>query len=253
MTTYDESLAGALVYFDHYFRGFKASPVGVRVLDFGCGSGRLVKELRALGYDAYGCDAWTQLGAGPPPDDAYLLEISVNPYRLPYDDANFDFVVSTSVFEHAQNKDQCFREIHRVLKPGGHSLHIYPGKWYLPTEPHIYVPLVSWMWPAVPRWWLALWAFLGIRNEYQQGKGWKEVMESNARYCALGLSYWSTRHYRRISAQIFGNSSFPMESFIEYGGGGFNRLLKKFPRFTWPIFSPIMREFRMGVLEQQKR
>jgi SAM-dependent methyltransferase len=28
----------------------------VRILDFGCGAGGLVKELLALGYDAYGCD-----------------------------------------------------------------------------------------------------------------------------------------------------------------------------------------------------
>ena len=252
MTTYEESLDRAIGYFDNCFRTLKAGTSSVRVLDFGCGSGQMVRKLRALGYDAYGCDAWTQLRAERPPEDAYLLEIGTNPYRLPYNDGTFDFVVSTSVFEHAQNKEQCFREIYRILKPGGYSLHIYPGKWYLPSEPHIYVPLVNWFWPAVPRWWLALWAFSGVRNEYQQSKTWREVTEQNARYCTSGLSYWSTRRYRRISAEIFGNSCFPMEFFIEHIGGGFNRFVKKFPRFTWHLFGAIMREFRMGVLQQQK-
>jgi SAM-dependent methyltransferase len=248
MTAYDESLAGAIVYFDHYFRAVKTSPDGVRVLDFGCGSGRMVKQLRALGYDAHGCD--TSIEGLP---NCFLRKIGINPYHLPYEDNTFDFIVSTSVLEHAQNKEECFREIHRILRPGGHSVHIYPGKWYLPSEPHIYVPLVSWIWPTVPRWWLALWALLGVRNEFQKGKGWREVTELNAAYCSCGLSYWSTRRYRRISQEIFGNSSFRMESFIELSGGRFNHLVKRFPRSTWSLFAVIGREFRMGVLQQQRR
>ena len=61
-------------------------------------------------------------------------------------------------------------------------MHLYPSKWYLPSEPHIYVPLVNVFWPRCPRWWLALWARLGVRNEHQGHMGWKEVVDINVRY-----------------------------------------------------------------------
>ena len=143
----------------------QADPGKAKVLDFGCGLGALVDGLCALGVDAYGCDVdpyWEG-------DKPRLKPIERSNHRIPYDDNSFDLVYSTSVLEHAQNTRECFYEIRRVLKPGGVSFHVYPGKWYLPVEPHMYVPLVNVMWPKQPRWWLAFWAIIGVRNEFQQG------------------------------------------------------------------------------------
>lgn len=72
----------------------------------------------------------------------HIDAISMQPYRLPFAANEFDVVGSTSVLEHAQNTEECYRAIHRVL-PGGVALHGFPGKWYLPRKPHIYVPLVN--------------------------------------------------------------------------------------------------------------
>ena len=141
-------------------------PSHTKVLDFGCGSGQLVDALLQLGFDAYGCDISAYWSGEPSVAPERLHLISSMPYRLPFDDSIFDVVVSTSVLEHAQNKEEYFQEIHRVLRPGGYSMHIYPGKWYLPYEPHIYVPLVNYFWPYCPKWWLGLWALLGVRNEF---------------------------------------------------------------------------------------
>jgi SAM-dependent methyltransferase len=221
----------------------------LKILDFGCGAGRLVGDLRALGHETYGCDTWSTFSLNAPADER-LREITQKPYRIPFDAQAFDFVVSTSVFEHAQNKEECFREIHRVLKPGGYAIHLLPGKWYLPTEPHIYVPLVNWFWPRVPRWWLGLWAFLGVRNEFQKEMTWRHVRDSNYAYCEKGLSYWSTRRYREVSDRIFGRYFYPMELFVSQPGGGFNRLAQKLP--FKKLMGLISREFRMGVLVQQK-
>ncbi len=38
---------------------------------------------------------------------------------LPYDDSFFDYVLSSDVFEHVRLYQQAFREVYRVLKPGG--------------------------------------------------------------------------------------------------------------------------------------
>jgi SAM-dependent methyltransferase len=222
------------------------------VLDWGCGQGGLVEALRTIGYDAYGCDIW----AGPAPASGshtaaprnapYLLPISTEPYRLPFADCTFDVVLSTSVLEHAQNKSECFAEIHRVLKPGGVAMHLYPGKWYLPSEPHIYVPLVNWFWPYCPRWWLWLWAALGVRNEFQGGLSASEVVLRNARYCRNGLSYWSTRRYARLANAVFGNCEWPMDFYIEHADGGMARLARR--ALGRRLGELLSREFRMAFL-----
>ena len=107
------------------------------MLDFGCGTGRLVSVLLRSGHDVRGCDVrpyWQDQSRVP--EDRFRLLMN-EPYRIPFDDGSFDVVISTSALEHAQNKEELFAEIHRVLVPGGASMHLFPGKWYLPVEPHI--------------------------------------------------------------------------------------------------------------------
>jgi SAM-dependent methyltransferase len=228
------------------------NPPTVKVLDFGTGSGALVRSLLALGYDAHGCDIkpyWQEVV------DAHVERfstISLVPYRLPYEDKRFGVVISTSVLEHAQNKDELFVEIRRVLKIGGYSMHLFPGKWYLPSEPHIHVPFLNFFWPNCARWWIALWALLGVRNEFQQDKPWKEVAEANYEYCAHGLSYWSNRAYRDLSLKIFGNFSAPMQFYIKNGYGGVPKLLRRLPfqRVTGWVAGEIRTNF---IVAQRKQ
>ncbi len=209
--------------------GALAQPADTRVLDLGCGGGNLVQALLAHGYDAYGCDLkpFWQDATGAPLDR--FATITPVPYRLPFADGTFDIVVSTSVLEHVQDKPALFAETYRVLKPGGWAMHLFPGKWYLPVEPHIYVPLVNFFLPHCPRGWLALWAWLGVRNEYQHGKTWHQVVEANVRYCTHELSYWSSREYRALALQVFGDYAMPMEFYLRQGYGGSAKLLRRFP------------------------
>src|SRR4051794_17135538 len=65
---------------------------GARLLDFGCGEGRLYRAFKSLGYGAYGCDFASELD--PDGDRLRLIE---DPYRLPFDDETFDLVVSSQV------------------------------------------------------------------------------------------------------------------------------------------------------------
>ena len=207
--------------------------------------GDLVRALRDMGVDARGCDFSANLGA-----DEHLSPILPDPYRLPYPEDSFDLVISTSVFEHAQRTEECMAEIHRVLRPGGAAMHAFPGKWYLPLEPHIYVPLVNWFWPLARRPWLALWAIAGVRNQYQKGLSWREVTRLNATYVREGLCYRTSRHYSAVSDRVFGNHEWPMPYYIEHGPGGAAALARRMP-LKW-LTGRLIREFRNGLLLQRK-
>jgi SAM-dependent methyltransferase len=100
---------------------------GLRVLDFGCSSGRVVRVLSAAFPDVewHGWDpnpaavAWAQAHL---PSIAFRSSADEPP--LPYADATFDFVYAISVWSHF-DEDAALRwlaEMRRVVRPGGHLL-----------------------------------------------------------------------------------------------------------------------------------
>ena len=161
-----------------------SSPLGAgaRVLDFGCGEGEEVEAWRTAGYEAYGCDIVLER-------HGEWLSLIEQPYRLPFEDASFDLVVSNQVLEHVQDHDAAFREISRVLKPGATSLHLFPARW-MPIEVHSHVPLAT---VVQQRWWLGCWARLGIRNEFQNDLTWHQVADMNLEYLRTRTNYLTRR------------------------------------------------------------
>jgi SAM-dependent methyltransferase len=246
MESRDDTRATALFYLRaaKEFAGVDRTD-GLAALDFGCCRGDLVRELRQLGLDARGCDF-----AGTFDADEHLGAIQADPYRLPYPDNSFDLVMSASVFEHAQRTEECMAEIHRVLRSGGIAIHSFPGKWYLPVEPHIYVPLVNWFWPLAQRPWLALWAIAGIRNEFQKGLSWREVTRLNETYVREGLCYRTTRHYNSVSDRVFGNYLWAMRFYVEHAPGGAAALAQRLPFKS--VSRRLIQECRTSFLVQRK-
>ena len=94
------------------------------ILDFGCGCGRVMRHWSTLRNSRlYGTDYNASLvdwcrGALP------FAQFSVNELegRLSYDDAQFDFIYSISVFTHLTVAQQraWMKELFRVLRPGGY-------------------------------------------------------------------------------------------------------------------------------------
>ena len=95
------------------------------VLDLGCGRGGVVelfwKEVR--------------LAAGLDPDAASLAEhrargmpvVTARGEQLPFASDSFDLVVSVWVLEHLPSPESVFREVRRVLRPGGHFVFLTPN------------------------------------------------------------------------------------------------------------------------------
>jgi SAM-dependent methyltransferase len=225
----------------------------VRVLDIGCGQGELVEALRAEGYDAVGTDLAPTLGKEAPP---YVVPIRVETtwkgsyklldgYKVPFEDGSFAAVVSVSTLEHVQNKQVFFSEIHRLLRAGGATVHAFPSRYYLPAEPHSYVPLVPMLWPNVPDWWFALWAMLGIRNEFQREESWREVVRHNARYSRDSLSYWPlTRYHQLLATTGFRDVRNQFEFSVKHSTGGYARLMRNPAMFALARALPFVQQLR---------
>ena len=97
---------------------------GRSVLDFGCGSGRLLRWFLphvAEGVRLAGCDPHAQsiewLRAHSPPE-VRLYANRLEP-PLPETEASFDLVYAVSVFSHIVDWAPWLLELRRVLKPGG--------------------------------------------------------------------------------------------------------------------------------------
>ncbi len=220
-----------------------------KILDFGCGRGLKVEQLRALGYDAYGCDLVPLWNDRQESKAAFAL-IANEPYRLPYPDGTFDIVFSTSVFEHARNTEECFREIHRVLKTGGYSMHLFPAKYYLPYEPHILIPLANYFWPQCPRWWIGLWLILRIAYAPRLAPNFKDMYQKYCEFCKSGIHYLPNRKFKQLSLKVFGNYGSLLDFYIAHADGRYARMARRLP--FRGLSAWVSSNFRMNFIFQQK-
>ncbi|HWS89140.1 MAG TPA: methyltransferase domain-containing protein [Pyrinomonadaceae bacterium] len=96
---------------------------GSRVLDLGCGAGMLAL-LKRKGVTLAGCDLSGECALAAR-RNGYDLTCAAELTRLPFLDDSFDYVVSLDVLGHVEfgDKDAVLREVARVLRPGGVTLH----------------------------------------------------------------------------------------------------------------------------------
>jgi SAM-dependent methyltransferase len=195
------------------------------ILDFGCGAGRTVVEGRSRGIRISGCDlARSMEGAPRELLGSALQRIDEQTYRLPFEDGQFDLVFSHQVLEHVMNYESAFREIRRILKPGGLSMHIFPSR-YGPVETHVWVPLGTMI---RTRRWLSLWALLGIRNEFQKGLSARRVAELNFDYLNSETNYLTRRQIRSELGKFFSEVRFAEKPYLA-AGNRYGPLLSKVP------------------------
>jgi ubiquinone/menaquinone biosynthesis C-methylase UbiE len=99
-------------------------PAPARILDIGCGTGYLLGQLAAHVPQASalaGIDAAPEMigAARAAATDDRLRFVVGAAERLPWPDATFDLVVSTTSFDHWADQQQGLAECARVLAPGG--------------------------------------------------------------------------------------------------------------------------------------
>ena len=96
---------------------------GSTLLDLGCGAGMLAL-LKRKGVTLTGVDLSEECALASR-RNGYDATCAAELTRLPFADASFDYVVSLDVLGHVgfEEKDAVLREVRRVLRPGGVTLH----------------------------------------------------------------------------------------------------------------------------------
>jgi SAM-dependent methyltransferase len=108
------------------YRNTKERP---RILEIGCGTGGLLKELSGWSV-AYGLDI-------SPEAAKFCLERDLDRVSLgditslPFKDKQFDAVVCVDVLEHVDDDGQALREVRRICKPGGRLIATVPAFQFL--------------------------------------------------------------------------------------------------------------------------
>jgi len=136
------------------------------VLEVGCGYGRNLFAVASLGRArlVVGSDverseltrAQQRVASLPEARRGSVSVVQQEPFRLPFPDDAFDFVILWQVLEHVfgdPQKQRLLDECVRVMKPGGHILVETPNQWF-PFDHHDNkLPLVHWVLPMKGREW----------------------------------------------------------------------------------------------------
>ena len=121
-----------------------------KVLCFGCGKGAEAVRYARMGYDVYGFDISPRSieraqSLAEKHDVADRIHLSVQTAEnVDYPDSFFDLVAGEDVLHHV-DIESAFREIHRVLKPGGEAV----------FHDSLRTPVRDWVrHTAIIRWWI---------------------------------------------------------------------------------------------------
>ena len=117
-------LSRRAIFFDVLDRALPRTE-GLTVLEIGCGAGGMLVPLQCYG-EVHGMDI----------DVEYLRYCKERGFRnvlagsghdLPFADASYDLVALFDCLEHIPDEGRALREIHRVVKPGGHVFFSVPA------------------------------------------------------------------------------------------------------------------------------
>lgn len=93
----------------------RALPVAGKLLDLGCGANHHLAQFRVLGREVWGAD----FERHPELQHEEWFRRLGPDASIPFGDAAFDMVMTNMVLEHVGDSALFFREVARVLKPGG--------------------------------------------------------------------------------------------------------------------------------------
>ena len=97
---------------------------GERVLEIGCNRGMLLRKIQKQNIDAIGIDVSEKAVQKKVVEQVYQMDAE----HLEFENESFDKIYSAHTIEHIPNLTKAFKEMERVLKPGGRIVLIYPAE-----------------------------------------------------------------------------------------------------------------------------
>jgi SAM-dependent methyltransferase len=157
---------------------------GKRVLEIGVGLGADHQQFAEAGAELYGIDL-TERAIGHTRQRLAMFGLSSqlrtgDAEHIDFPDGSFDIVYSWGVLHHSPDTPQAFREVHRVLKPGGEARIMIYHKWSM-------VGFMLWLRYALLglRPWLSL---AQIYDRYLESPGTKAYTVEGARELCAAFS-----------------------------------------------------------------
>jgi len=102
----------------------------LKILDLGCGDGRLSAELVKKGHEVWGVDIFSGGIADAKQKGIKAIEADIEE-KLPFQDSSFDLVLILDVLEHLYDGESVMKEVHRILKKDGKTIISYPNQFDL--------------------------------------------------------------------------------------------------------------------------
>ena len=117
--TYDNTRSGDQTLLDRFAAHVTLTEES-RVLDFGCGTGNYLVQLRArFGCACYGVEPSAGMRAAAAAKDESFVLAEGDHENIPFESGSFDFVYMTDVIHHVPDLGKMFTELARVLAPTG--------------------------------------------------------------------------------------------------------------------------------------
>jgi 2-polyprenyl-3-methyl-5-hydroxy-6-metoxy-1,4-benzoquinol methylase len=129
-------------------RDFLAADLSqLRVLDVGCGSGIIARQISLISKQTFGVDLDLDLLRFAQGHRSIALNLhffSGDVAKLPCAPDQFDVVICAQVYEHVKDQQALAREVWRILKPGGVCFFSGPNRLAI-MEEHYWLPFLSWL------------------------------------------------------------------------------------------------------------
>jgi len=121
-----------------------------QVLNVGCSAGLIDEALSSsvgavTGIDIDAAAISSAIARGLPSNVQLLVGDAM---ALPFENASFDVVICSQVYEHVPDVQRLMAEVHRVLRPGGVCYFAATNRWAV-VEMHHGLPFLSWLPPAL--------------------------------------------------------------------------------------------------------
>jgi len=109
----------------------KMGSTDTRLLDLGCGDGRLVPLWQSIsGAETHGLELSPQAVQTAQQMFPYIKYKQGDGISTGYDDSYFDIVVCQEVLEHIEEQNRLVSECSRIMKTGGYLVLTTPNKYY---------------------------------------------------------------------------------------------------------------------------